>query len=90
MKKQIENEKLRLIVFQSAKELGNKVDRHLLARYGLDSDKYTLYSLIDKYFDSDINIIVKCKKAYIDNDLVRDILYNFIIKNFNNLRQNFL
>ena len=41
MKEQIENEKLRLIVFQSAKELGDKVDRHLLARYGLDSDKYT-------------------------------------------------
>ena len=30
MKKQIENEKLRLIVFESAKELGEKIDEHLL------------------------------------------------------------
>ena len=30
MKKQVENEKLRLIVFESAKELGEKVNKHLL------------------------------------------------------------
>ena len=33
MKKQVENEKLRLIVFESAKELGKKIDEHLLDMY---------------------------------------------------------
>jgi len=45
-------------------------------------DKEILQKLIEEYINSNVNIIVKCKKAYIDNDLVKDILYNFIIKNF--------
>ena len=36
-KKQIENEKLRLMVFESAKELGEKLDEHLLNMYGINS-----------------------------------------------------
>ncbi len=49
-----------------------------------------LHKLISKYFDEpQVNIIVKCKKAYIDEGLVRDVLYNFIIKNFNSIGLDF-
>lgn len=47
-----------------------------------DNNKEELKLLIDQYLDSDVNVIIKCKKAYIDNDLVKDIIYNFIIRNF--------
>ena len=40
MKEQIEEQKLRLLVFKSALELGKKVDEHLLEMYNLDKDKY--------------------------------------------------
>ena len=33
MKNQVDTEKLRLMVFDSARELGNMVDNHLLERY---------------------------------------------------------
>ena len=36
---QIEEEKLRLMVFKSALELGKKVDEHLLDMYGFDKEK---------------------------------------------------
>ena len=49
-KKQIENEKLRLMVFESAKELGEKVDKHLLDRYGIDSNEYTFIVPIRENF----------------------------------------
>lgn len=41
MKKQVENENLRLIVLESAKELGNKIDEYLLDAYNLNKDEYT-------------------------------------------------
>ena len=41
MKEQLEQEKLRLIVFKSALELGQKVDEHLLDMYNYDKNKYT-------------------------------------------------
>ena len=41
MKKQIDKETLRLMVFDSAKELGEKVDKHLLDMYHLDPEKDT-------------------------------------------------
>jgi len=47
-----------------------------------DGDKDNLKSLIEKYIDNDVNIVIKCKKAYIDIDLVKDIIFNFIIRNF--------
>ena len=40
-KLQVKSEKLRLLVFKSAIELGTKVDEHLLDKYGLDKKKYT-------------------------------------------------
>ena len=41
MKKQVEKNDLRLMVFKSADELGKKIDEHLLDMYKLDKDKYT-------------------------------------------------
>ena len=58
-KKQIENEKLRLMVFESAKELGEKVDKHLLDRYGINSDEYTFIVPIRENFFSDGHLKVE-------------------------------
>ena len=52
-KEQIENEKLRLLVFKSALELGKKVDEHLLNLYNLDKEKYTFLLPIKENFFSD-------------------------------------
>ena len=41
MKKQVEKNDLRLMVFKSANDLGTKIDEHLLELYKLDKDKYT-------------------------------------------------
>ena len=50
MKKQIDNNNLRLIIFKSALELGQKVDEHLLEMYNLDKDKYTFIIPIKENF----------------------------------------
>lgn len=57
--KQIENEKLRLMVFKSALELGKKVDDHLLDLYGLDKNKYTFIVPIKEPFFSDGHLKVQ-------------------------------
>ena len=51
--KQIENERLRLMVFKSAIELGKKVDEHLLNMYGIDKDEYTFIVPLKENFFSD-------------------------------------
>ena len=53
MKEQIEQEKLRLIVFKSALELGNMVDKHLVMKYNLDPEKNTFIVPIKEYFFED-------------------------------------
>lgn len=53
MKKQIENDSLRLMVFKSAEELGRKVDMHLLEMYGLDREQYTFIVPIKENFFED-------------------------------------
>ena len=58
-KKQIENEKLRLMVFESAKELGEKLDEHLLDMYGINSDEYTFIVPIRENFFSDGHLKVE-------------------------------
>lgn len=58
-RKQIENEKLRLMVFDSAKELGEKVDEHLLDLYNLDKDKYTFLLPIKESFFNDGHLKVE-------------------------------
>lgn len=52
-KKQIEEERLRLMVFKSALELGKKVDEHLLDMYNLDKDQYTFIVPIEENFFQD-------------------------------------
>ena len=44
-------------------------------------DKEKLSRLIQEYISDDVNIIVKCKKAYVDSDLVKDIITNYIGRN---------
>ncbi len=51
--KQIETERLRLMVFKSAIELGKKVDEHLLELYGLDKNEYTFILPLKENFFSD-------------------------------------
>ena len=50
-----------------------------------DGAKEQLVKLISEYIGEDIQIIVKCKKAYVDKTLVRDVIFNFITKNFSSL-----
>ena len=53
MKKQIDKNNLRLMVFDSAKELGEKIDYHLLKMYNLDPEKYTFQVPIRQNFFED-------------------------------------
>lgn len=55
-----------------------------------DDDKEKLTNLIKEYIKEDVEIIVKCKKAYIDNELVLDVIFNFITKNFNSIGVDFV
>ena len=59
MKKQIKNNSLRLIVFDSAKELGEKIDRYLLEQYDLDPDKNTFIVPIKQNFFEDGHLKVE-------------------------------
>lgn len=54
-----------------------------------DDDKSKLTDLIKDYLPQDVNVIVKCKKAYVDKDLVRDIISNFITKNYSSVSVDF-
>ena len=56
---QIAEEKLRLMVFKSALELGTKVDEHLLEMYGLDKEKYTFMLPISQNFFDDGHLKVQ-------------------------------
>ena len=48
-----------------------------------DNDKEIILNLISQYINEpNIKIIVKCKKAYVDETLVKDVLYNFILRNY--------
>ena len=62
-KKQIEKEKLRLMVFKSALELGKKVDEHLLHMYELDKDKYTFIVPIKENFFEDGHVKVEIEET---------------------------
>ena len=55
-----------------------------------DDDKNILNKLIREYIKEDIEVVVKCKKAYVDNELVLDVIYNFIVRNFNSIGVDFL
>ena len=69
MKKQVENEKLRLIVFESARELGTKVDEHLLDIYGLNNEEYTFIVPIKEVFFNDGHTKVEIQETVRSKDL---------------------
>lgn len=75
MKKQIDNNNLRLIIFKSALELGQKVDEHLLEMYNLDKDKYTFIIPIkenffeDGHFKVEIDETVRSKEIFLLTDI---------------------
>lgn len=69
MKKQVENEKLRLIVFESAKELGEKIDKHLLKMYGLNDEEYTFIVPIKEVFFNDGHTKVEIQETVRGKDL---------------------
>ena len=69
MKKQVENEKLRLIVFESAKELGEKIDKHLLKMYGLNEEEYTFIVPIKEVFFNDGHTKVEIQETVRGKDL---------------------
>ena len=69
MKSQIENEKLRLMVFKSALELGKKVDDYLLDKYNLDKDKYTFIVPIKENFFEDGHLKVEINETVRGKDL---------------------
>ena len=52
-KMQVSDKKLRLMVFESAKDLGLKIDEHLLEKYKLNKDQYTFIIPAREYFFSD-------------------------------------
>lgn len=54
-----------------------------------DVDKEVLAKLIKEYLNADVDVVVKCKKAYVDEDLVRTVLYNFFVKNFASISSGF-
>jgi len=68
-KLQIRNEKLRLMVFRSAIELGKKIDEHLLNKYGLDKEKYTFMVPIKENFFSDGHIKVEIEETVRGKDI---------------------
>lgn len=68
-RKQIENEKLRLMVFKSALELGRKVDKHLLDLYNLDKDKYTFLLPIKESIFNDGHLKVEIEETVRGKDV---------------------
>ena len=74
-KLQVEEEKLRLMVFTSALELGKKVDEHLLRMYGLDPERNTfIVPTTQNFFDDghlkvQINETVRGKDMFLLTDV---------------------
>jgi hypothetical protein len=54
-----------------------------------ENAKDELTKLIKEYLAEDISIVVKCKKAYVDSDLVRDVIFNFVVRNYSSIEVNF-
>ena len=75
MRKQVEKDNLRLMVFKSADDLGNKIDEHLLRMYNLDKEEYTFITPIkenffeDGHFKIEINETVRGKDLFLLTDI---------------------
>lgn len=68
-RKQVENERLRLIVFKSALELGKMVDAKLLKMHGLDESEYTFMVPIKENFFSDGHLKVEIEDTVRGKDV---------------------
>lgn len=68
-KEQLKDEKLRLIIFKSALELGKKVDDHLLDLYGYDKEKFTFVVPIKENFFEDGHLKVEINSTVRGKDL---------------------
>ncbi len=69
MKKQIDNCNLRLIVFKSASELGQKINDHLLDMYKLDKEKNTFIVPIKENFFEDGHFKVEIDETVRGKDM---------------------
>lgn len=69
MRKQVEKENLKLMIFDSAKDLGDKVDRHLLKMYNLDPDKYTFKVPIKQNFFEDGHLKIEIDETVRGQDM---------------------
>lgn len=69
MKKQVNDEKIRLMVFESAKELGKKVDEYLLDMYKLDKKKNTFMLPIKESFFEDGHLKVEISETVRGKDV---------------------
>lgn len=68
-KQQLEDERLRLMVFKSAYSLGQRIDEHLLDMYGFDKDKYTFILPLKESFFSDGHLKVEIGSTVRQKDL---------------------
>ena len=75
MRKQIEIDNLRLMVFKSADDLGHKIDEHLLEMYNLPKDEYTFITPMkenffeDGHFKIEIDETVRGKDMFLLTDI---------------------
>ena len=75
MKEKINKDNLRLMVFSSAKDLGEKLDKHLVKMYKLDPEKYTFKIDFKELFFEDghqkieIDETVRSKDVFILTDI---------------------
>jgi ribose-phosphate pyrophosphokinase len=69
MKKQIEDINLRLMVFDSANELGKKIDEHLLELYHLDKENNTFIVPIKQNYFEDGNFKVEITETVRGKDM---------------------
>lgn len=69
MKKQIECTNLRLMIFQSADELGKKIDKHLLKKYNYNPEEYTFVVPIKENFFEDGHFKVEIEETVRGKDL---------------------
>ena len=69
MRKQIDDEKLRLMVFDSARELGNMVDERLLDMYKIDKEEYTFIVPIKEVFFEDGHLKVEILETVRGKDM---------------------
>ena len=69
MRKQVNKDSLRLMVFDSAKELGEKVNNHLLEMSGLDKEKNTYILPIKQNFFDDGHLKVEIEETVRGKDV---------------------